>query len=551
MKQGAFTIMVLAMALQITPFAQEGDANEAKLRSLVAQARQVIEDHYAGEPSRGVLMQRSIQGMLRALDPHSAWLTREQWQQQQQRQRSRATGIGAGLGLRAGGMYILSPQSHAPADRAGLRHADRVIEINGQAIAGWQPETVLARAEGPINTLLSLTVDRASVSEPLHFVIRRESIARPSIASSFLLSSDVGYVRMNRGFQATTQSELQIALADLREQGAKSLVLDLRGNAGGLVEQALRVANHFLFAGQRILTIAGRSLQEKSVEVKALNPVPDLMPLVVLIDRGTASSAEIVAGALQDQDRALVVGETSFGKGLVQSAFDLPDGSALLLTTSRYQTPSGRLIQRPFRGIDTYSYFLGRNQNGQAPGAQQVHRTAAGKPVSAGGGIAPDLVVTPDAAREKEREQWFDAVFLFVRDLVGNRIPEVTVIHPEFLRPSVLRCGPKGLMGLDLSFDELVLAAFERNVQRPSQAKPSPEASPEAAEARRPQRDWMARQIRRELITALCGQDRAWRVVLEDDPQMQRALEALPRAIELANEYKRRISGTKTENRQP
>lgn len=525
MKQGLLAMMFLAMLCGRTALAQgerTAEAEGAKMRSQVAQARQLIEEHYAGDAPLDDVMARSFQGMLRALDPHSAWVSREEWEKQQQRQSSRIAGIGAGVGQRGNGVFLLSPQPNAPAARAGLRHADRILKIDGASITGWNVDAVIAKLQATDNSTLTLTVDRAGLSTPLQVVLRRESIVQPSIGSSFLMSGGVGYLRMNRGFQSTTHSELQIALAGLREQGAKAILIDLRGNGGGLVEQALRVANQFLFAGERILTIEGRSLKGETIELNSLNRAPDLTPLALLIDGGTASAAEIVAGALQDQRRALIVGETSFGKGLVQSAFELSDGSSLLLTTNRYRTPNGKLIQRPYRGGEGYGYFQ-RNRP---------------EPATEDGGIAPDLKAPVDAAKEKEREKWFDAVFFFVRDVLADRTGDTSVPHPDFLTPSAMRCGSKGLDGLDVSFDEIVLAAFERNAPRPLPEKTSAG------------RNWLARQIRRELTMALCGQDRAWCVALDDDAQVQRALEAMPRAIEMVEEYKRR-AGARAENRQP
>ncbi|HXG91173.1 MAG TPA: S41 family peptidase, partial [Blastocatellia bacterium] len=348
-----------------------------------SRALLVAKDNYAGQIDYNKLTKASINGMLRTLDPHSNYYDQKEWEEFQNDQRSRYSGIGSIIDQRNGKVYIISPFEGTPAHRAGIRYGDQIVEINGQSTEGWGVAQVREKLLGPEGTTVVVKVLRAGVSQPLEFKLTRESVPVPSITTYYMIGNGVGYIALERGFNTTTHEEMRQAVADLERQGMTSLVLDLRNNRGGLVDQAQKVANIFLYKGQKIVTMRGRPGVFPTREYAAINNNPEDIPLVVLINRGSASASEILAGALQDHDRARLVGENSFGKGLVQSVFTLSDGSGLVLTTGHFYTPSGRLIQRDYSGRSFYDYYLKRGDK-EAVQKNEEKLTDAGRKVFGG-----------------------------------------------------------------------------------------------------------------------------------------------------------------------
>src|SRR5262249_34805184 len=338
----------------------DDDAGQSKIDNDFAKALTLAKENYAGRIDVERVVKSSVQGMLHTLDPHSSYLDRKEWQSFQNEQRSRYSGIGSTIAQRNGKVYIMSPFDGTPSHKAGIRYGDQIVEINGESTESWSSLQVSNNLLGKEGTPVTVKVARLGVAQPLEFKLVRGTVPLPSIASYFMISKGIGYIDLQRGFNTTTADEMSHALRDLHEQGMMSLILDLRGNRGGLVDQAWRVSNDFLYRGQRIVTMRGRPSVFQERDLAAFNTSPDDSPLVVLINRGTASAAEIVAGALQDHDRARLVGESSFGKGLVQSVYTLRDGSGLTLTAGKYYTPSGRLIQRDYSSRSFYDYYLQR-----------------------------------------------------------------------------------------------------------------------------------------------------------------------------------------------
>ena len=293
----------------------------------------------------------SIIGMLRSLDPHSNYYDREEFDELKTDQRSEYYGIGASIQNYTIGSdtdtFIAATFDRAPANRAGLRFGDRILEVDGVKMAGKPSIDVRDKIRGPRGSVVKITVERAADKSVETVEITRDAVPQPSIPDAYIIQPGVGYVDMTRGFNYTTTDELQEAIDSLRSRGMHSLVLDLRNNPGGFLDQAIHVAEVFLPSGQLILTQKGRNGLRDN-EYKSKNSSPDLTPLVILINENTASASEIVAGAMQDHDRALIVGKTSFGKGLVQSIIPLQYGAGLTLTSAKYFTPSGRLIQRDY-----------------------------------------------------------------------------------------------------------------------------------------------------------------------------------------------------------
>ncbi|HLL14734.1 MAG TPA: S41 family peptidase, partial [Pyrinomonadaceae bacterium] len=327
-----------------------------------AEALTIVQENYVDgtKIDYNAAFKSSIIGMLRSLDPHSNYYDSKEFEELQADWRSEYYGIGATIGDRtiAGqtDTYILATFPGAPATRAGLRFADRIVEVNGEAIKGKTSSDVRDRLRGPKGSTVKVTVERASTKALETVEITRDAVGQPTIPDSYMLKPGVGYIDMTRGFNRSTAEEFIAALEDLRKQGMTSLVLDLRGNPGGLLDQAVKVAERFLQRGQLILSQKGRA-EGSQRTYESRNSSPDNVPLVVLVNRNSASASEIVAGALQDHDRALIIGETSFGKGLVQSIIPMEYGTAVTLTSSKYYTPSGRLIQRDYTNEGLYDYY--------------------------------------------------------------------------------------------------------------------------------------------------------------------------------------------------
>ncbi|HEY7914670.1 MAG TPA: S41 family peptidase, partial [Blastocatellia bacterium] len=372
MKSKARYLILLAAILVPMVFAGAHSAqrtmreseNDATTREKITRdfnnALQVAREHYAGQVDYNKLTKASILGMLHTLDPHSGYFDAKEWEAFQNDQRSRYFGIGSTIAQRNGKVYIISPFKGTPAHRGGIRYGDQIVAVDGESTEGFTSLQVSNKLIGPEGKPVTVKVLRAGSSQPIELRFVREEVPLPSITNYYLFGNGVGYINLNRGFNTTSHEEMREAMRQLQAQGMSSLILDLRDNRGGLVDQAQKISNIFLFKGQKIVTLRGRPAVFPTREAVAYNNAPEEIPVVVLINRGSASASEIVAGALQDHDRAVIVGENSFGKGLVQSVFSLNDGSGLTLTTGHFYTPSGRLIQREYTGQSFYDYYLKR-----------------------------------------------------------------------------------------------------------------------------------------------------------------------------------------------
>ncbi|MDQ2977564.1 MAG: S41 family peptidase, partial [Acidobacteriota bacterium] len=332
------------------------------VKSDLSEALSVIENNYIDgkKLDYNSVFKSSISGMLSVLDPHSTYFDPIEYASFKTEQRSEYFGIGATIGdLHQGDQvntYIRATFENAPAARAGLRFGDKITAVDGQQMKGKTYPEVRKFLLGPQGTVVKVTVEHAATGQSETVTITRGSVPLPSIPQAYIVKPGVGYIAMTGGFNLTTADEFQAALEDLHTKNMNMLILDLRGNRGGLLLQAVRVANTFLQRGQLIVTQKGR-IRGATEPFVALNDAPDTVPLVVLVNNDTASAAEIVAGALQDHDRALIVGENTFGKGLVQLPIQLEYDSALLLTIAKYFTPSGRLIQRDYSNGGFYDYY--------------------------------------------------------------------------------------------------------------------------------------------------------------------------------------------------
>lgn len=353
------------------------------------------------------LYRRAASGILAQLpDPYAALLLGSEQNTVAEQTSGNYGGIGVQADLRGGTIMVVSAWPDSPADRAGIRTGDRIVEVDGQVVGPDDLSETARLLRGEPGTTVTMRVRRPNVEGLLTFTVRRAEVHRRSVSPGLVYEGGIGYVALTR-IAAQSATELAAAVDSLREAGMRGLVLDLRGNPGGLLEEGVAVADLFLDRGQLILETRGRtpSVTQRYADTAAQR-WPDL-PVVVLVNEGTASAAEIIAGALQDHDRGLVIGQPTFGKGLVQSIFTLGDGATLRLTTGRWFTPSGRTIQRPERLGDSLPLAL-------AADSLPVFRTDGGRTVRGGGGIMPDVVVRRDSLPAAER------AFL---DGLGSRLP--------------------------------------------------------------------------------------------------------------------------------
>ncbi len=342
--------------------------------------------------------------MLSKLDPHSVYIPASQMESIEENFRGDFEGIGIEFQVVNDTLTVVSPITGGPSEELGIQSGDRIIKIDGNDALGLSNEDVRNKLRGKKGTKVNVTILRHGVSEPIEYEITRDKIPLYSVDTHFMLNDKTGYVSVSR-FAETTYDELLSALNDLNKQGMKELVLDLRGNPGGYLNQAVQIADLFIDGEKKIVYTRGRR-SEFNEDYKASEPSPfEKIPLVILVNQGSASASEIVSGAIQDWDRGLIVGETTFGKGLVQRQFNLPDNSALRLTISDYYTPSGRLIQRNYKDKknkeEYYSEAYDRNENEgdninhsvETDSTKPVFKTNAGRIVYGGGGITPDYII--------------------------------------------------------------------------------------------------------------------------------------------------------------
>jgi len=497
------------------------------------EALKMIEEQYVDGKKLNYndAFKSSIIGMLRSLDPHSNYYDREEFDELKTDQRSEYFGIGASIQnyVRAeqADTYITATFDGSPAARAGLRYGDRIVEVDGIAMTGKSSLEVRDKIRGPRGSTVKLTLERAADKRVENVDIIRDAVAQPSIPDAYMLKPGVGYIDMTRGFNYTTTDELLDALDRLHAKGMTSLVLDLRNNPGGFLDQAIHVAEVFLRSGQRILTQKGRNGFRDNV-YESRNSSPDMTPLVILINENTASASEIVAGAMQDHDRALIVGQTSFGKGLVQSIIPLEYGAGLTLTSAKYYTPSGRLIQRDYSNGGFYDYYTHGGGVARDPKAAPAKpagpetKTDTGRAVYGGGGISPDESVNPRTVNLAQR-RLLSPAFAFARELVNGRIKGFEssriaggINFRQELKPE------------EFKVTDAMFKAFR------DFASADPAFKVSAATLDR-NRSFLELELRFNMVTAAYGRVVGDRVFITmDDPQVAKAVDVLPKARDLA-----------------
>jgi carboxyl-terminal processing protease len=508
-----------------------------RLENDYRQAISTVEDKYAGEVDYEKATQAAIQGMLFTLDPHSVYFPAAEFKKLREDQTSSFYGIGVQISRHDDGVYVQSVVDGTPASHAGLRYGDRIVEVDGKDARDWSSDEVSKNVRGSRGEAVKLKVERAGEEIAVNFKIVRDAVPLPSIRNAFMIGPATGYVGLVGGFQLTTDDELRESIAGLKKDNARQLLLDLRNNPGGLLDRAIDVASEFLPRDKVVVSVKGRSEYQDPVIYKSNGRDPEDLPLVILINRNTASASEIVAGAIQDHGRGLIVGETSFGKGLVQHVFQLPFGTGLTLTTARYYTPYGRSLQRDYSSGSLYDYYVRHDQSdtqqptqpGQPSPSESApqrntdapaFRTAAGRVFYGGGGITPDIEARALTATPI-RGRIIEAAFMFTRTLAAGKIPGLESYRVE--KVEYARSPRAG----DYAINDRVLDAF-RNYARKDQSQKLQTAQIDA------DLDFVKLRLRAEMVTAAFGADAGQRVLLESDPQVLRSIGVLPDAKRLA-----------------
>ena len=374
------------------------------------------------------MYQKATTGMLEQLmDPYSVLLTGDDYTALTEQTSGNYAGLGIQIDVRDGWITVVAPLPETPAERAGIETGDQIIEVDGKTTEGWKNDQAVKALRGEAGSKIAITIRRAGITDPIKYRLTRARIHMRSVPPGAMFDGGVGYISLNP-VSETSAEELRQEIAGMKGKGMKSLIMDLRGNPGGLLDQGVKVADLFLDTRQEIVSTRGRARgSTKEFVDEARQAWPDL-PIVVLVNDGTASAAEIIAGALQDHDRAVVVGAPTFGKGLVQTLFPLGEGVALKLTTARWFTPSGRTIQRIAKNeedqatqaamavvSDTVLGAPDEESTDSALKERPIFHTDAGRVVRGGGGIVPDLVIRPDSLTTAERD--------FAKAL-GNGLPQ-------------------------------------------------------------------------------------------------------------------------------
>ena len=499
-----FAVCAVAGSLLQRKVGAQSSADESQLRDSLKNFTNVyaiVEQNYAepieGDKADTAIYDGAIPGMLRVLDPHSNFYDPKAYAKMREDQHGRYYGVGMVIQQQNNKVYVITPYENTPSYRAGIHPGDIISAVDGKTTDGMTSDLVAKALKGPKGTHVQVTTIREGQDKPLVFDLVRDEIPHPSVDLAYEIKPGIGYIHLTQ-FQETTAQEVIEAADGFPD--LKGLVLDLRNNPGGLLTQAVEVCDHFLAKGQNIVSQKGRAYPDQIYTAQTGNG-GKTFPIVVMVNRSTASAAEIVSGALQDHDRALIVGETTFGKGLVQTVYNLSENTGLALTTYHYYTPSGRLIQRNYAGVSLYDYYY--NHAGALPSDssnREVKLTDSGRTVYGGGGITPDeKIESPKSNRFQDELIYKDVFFHFAPVYVASH-------------------------AVDKNFEvnDAVMAEFKKFLT--SQSIDWSDGDLASAG------DWLKMSIKDKIVTIQFGQIQGLRTRAEWDPQIQKALTFLPEA---------------------
>ena len=496
---------------KINPAAAPGaDSDVRDSLHQFTQVYSIIEQNYAEpvNPDKAIY-NGAIPGMLHVLDPHSNFFDPKAYSLLREDQRGKYYGVGMSVGPRNNKVIVIAPFVNTPAYRAGIRPGDIIVAVDGKPTDNMSTGDVADLLKGPKGTTVHITILREGAEKPLEFAVVRDEIPRYSVDLHFMIHPGIGYMHVS-GFNETTEKEVSDALDEMGD--LKGLILDLRQNPGGLLSEGVGVADKFLRKGQLIVSHHGRSSPEKRYIATHGNGGKEY-PLVVLVNRGTASAAEIVAGAIQDHDRGLIVGETTFGKGLVQTVYPLDENTGLALTTAKYYTPSGRLIQRDYSNVSLYDYYFERDTDSNNNAAnREVKLTDSGRTMYGGGGITPDVAIPP---------------------LKSNHFQDTLLQHYAFFnfaKHYMVSHHP----GKSFEADDVTLQEFRKFLD----GEKIPYTEADLME----NNDWVRSGIKSEIFIDAFGQEEGMKVRAESDPEVTKALDLLPQAKQLAENARRLVA---------
>jgi carboxyl-terminal processing protease len=507
-----FAVCAFAGSVLQRKVGAQSAAGEGQLRDSLKTFTNVyalVEQNYAdpinGDKTDTAIYDGAIPGMLRVLDPHSNFYDPKSYARMREEQQGRYYGVGMTIQQQNNKIYVVYPAENTPAFRAGIHPGDIITAVDGKAVAvgsknpgDLTSSDLVAKAlKGPKGTHVQATMAREGQPKPLVFDLVRDEIPHPSVDLAYEIRPGVGYIHLAQ-FQETTAQEITDAVNGFGN--LKGLVLDLRGNPGGLLSQAVEVCDHLLSKGQSIVSQRGRAFPDVVYTATHGNG-GRTFPIVVLVNRGTASAAEIVSGALQDHDRALIVGETTFGKGLVQTVYNLSENTGLALTTYHYYTPSGRLIQRNYNGVSLYDYYY--NHGGALPANttnREVKFTDSGRTVYGGGGITPDeKIESPKSNDFQNSLLWKDVFFHFAPVYLAHHAADK-----------------------NFQVDNAVLAEFKKYLTSQNIAWTDADLNGVM--------DWLKICIRSQVLITQIGETYGLRARADWDPMIQKAVIYLPEA---------------------
>jgi carboxyl-terminal processing protease len=463
----------------------------------------VVERNYA-EPvdTDKVIYDGAIPGMLRVLDPHSNFFDPKQYALFKEEQQGKYYGVGMTVQQRENQTVVLAPFVGSPAYKAGIRPGDIILKVDGKSCDGLTTTEVADMLKGAKGTIVHISLGREGWEKPIEVTVTRDEIPRPGVEYFTMVKPGIGYVRVST-FNETTDSDLNEALRQLDVSKLDGLIIDLRNNGGGLLNQAVGMADMFLDKNEIVVSHRGRASQERRYYAVRGNQGIEV-PVIVLINGQSASASEIVSGAIQDHDRGLIVGEVSFGKGLVQTQFPLSEDTALLLTTARYYTPSGRLIQRDYKNVSLYDYHY----NPQPPTKPEVKLTDSGRQVFGGGGITPDDIIAAPKPDDFQQMLYRRGVFYSQQQGVGDFIRFYLGEKPDITKEFVV--------------NDAVVTEFRKYLDK--QKIKYTDADVQA------NINWLKWQIKREVFTSYFGLNDGYKVELQDDVQLEKAIELIPQA---------------------
>jgi carboxyl-terminal processing protease len=487
--------------------AAQSASDESALRDSMKNFTDVyslVEQNYADKLNTDqvdkAIYDGAIPGMLHVLDPHSNFYDPKAFAQMREDQHGKYYGVGMSIQPQGNKIVVLAPFEGTPAYKAGIRPGDVILAVDGKATENMDSAGVATLLKGPRGTHVSVTMAREGAAKPLVFDLTRDEIPRYSVDIAFMIKPGVGYIHVTQ-FMETTSHEVQEAL-DKFGPGVQGLLIDLRSNPGGLLNEAVNTADKFLQKGQIVVSQRGRAFPDQVYRAPRGSALK--YPIVILVNRDTASAAEIVSGALQDHDRALIVGETTFGKGLVQTVFPISENTGLALTTFHYYTPSGRLIQRNYNNVSLYDYYYVRNDALPADKTnREVKLTDAGRPVYGGGGITPD---------EK------------IAELKSNHFQDILLQHRAFFDFARHYLAARSVTR-EMTVDDALLAQFKEFLHTQKVDYADKDLADNI--------DWVKASIKAEVFTSQFGQAEGLKVRADWDPQIKKALTFMPEALAL------------------